>query len=76
MINTLFYIGDVVIETAGKAGKLTFSRVENPKEVQREIFERMDKRRQQKAQEDAERRRGEISEWFDVYHETFVGLED
>jgi uncharacterized membrane protein YdbT with pleckstrin-like domain len=75
LLNSLFDMGDVVIETAAKAGKLTFTRVDNPREVQREIFKSVEKRRQQKAQEEAKRRQKEFSEWFDVYHETFVDLE-
>jgi CRP-like cAMP-binding protein len=75
VINTLLDIGDVLIETAAAAGKLTFDRVANPREVQSVIFNRMEARRQEKAQEEAERKQKELTNWFDVYHETFADLE-
>lgn len=75
VIYTLLDIGDVLIETAAAAGKLTFYRVANPREVQSVIFNRMEARRQEKSQEEARRKQKELADWFDVYHETFADLE-
>jgi len=64
---TLNY-GDVVVQTAGK-GLFTFERVPNPREVQSEIFRRMQAFRDAQRQAEASRRRAELAEWFSVYDE-------
>jgi membrane protein YdbS with pleckstrin-like domain len=65
----LFNYGNVVIETAGAAGDLTFEWVMRPRAVQKEIFDRIDATRATRRAEETQRRRDEMSDWFTVYHE-------
>ena len=60
--------GDVIVNTAG-AGEFTFSKVPNPREVQTEIFQRMEAFREAQRRREAGRRRAELAEWFSVYDE-------
>ncbi|HHX42428.1 MAG TPA: cyclic nucleotide-binding domain-containing protein [Chloroflexi bacterium] len=60
--------GDVFVQTAG-AGEFTFHRVPNPREVQAEIFRRIEAFREAQRQREASRRRSELSEWFSLYDE-------
>jgi len=69
VLSAIFNYGDVLIQTAGALGQFTFVGVSDPRQVQREIFRRVEayqdsKRTQQKQQEKAG-----ISQWFKVYHE-------
>ncbi len=68
VIGRLFGYGSVTIETAG-AGAFTFDYVKNPQAVQTEIFRRMAAFTQRKRQEEAQRRRDELLDWFTVYDE-------
>ena len=43
IVARLFGFGDVVVQTAGRTGAFTFSRVPNPQEVQREISQRWER---------------------------------
>lgn len=63
-----FNFGDVLIQTAG-AGDLTFDGIPSPREVQREIFRRMEAYRERLREAEAARRRSEMAEWFSVYDE-------
>jgi hypothetical protein len=63
--NVLNY-GSVTIETAG-AGAFTFDYVKDPRGVQSEIFRRVEAFQSQQRQEEAERRRTELLDWFSVY---------
>jgi uncharacterized membrane protein YdbT with pleckstrin-like domain len=58
--------GSVTIETAG-AGAFTFPYVVDPHQVQSEIFRRMEAFQQRQRQEEAERHRNELLDWFTVY---------
>jgi len=58
--------GDVRVQTAG-AGEFTFNQVPNPREVQQEIFRRIEAFRQRQRDRDAARRRSELAEWLTVY---------
>jgi uncharacterized membrane protein YdbT with pleckstrin-like domain len=64
----LLNYGDVFVQTAG-AGEFTFHRVPNPREVQGEIFRRLEAFREAERQREASRRRSELSEWFSLYDE-------
>ena len=60
--------GDVLVQTAG-SGDFTFEKVPNPREVQREIFRRMEAFRERQRREETERRRHELAEWLAVYEQ-------
>lgn len=60
--------GDVFVQTAG-AGEFTFHHVPSPREVQAEIFRRIEAFRETERQREASRRRSELSEWFSLYDE-------
>lgn len=66
VIGRLLGYGSVTIETAG-AGAFTFDQVKNPQAVQTEIFRRMATYAHRQRQEEAERRRDELLDWFTVY---------
>lgn len=63
-----FAFGNVIVQTAG-AGEFTFDKVANPREVQNEIFRRMEAFREAQREAEAARRRTEMAEWFSVYEE-------
>ncbi len=65
---SLFNYGCVLVQTAGR-GDFTFDHVGNPAEVQAEIFRRIEAYRERHRQQEAERRRREMAEWFAVYEE-------
>ena len=65
----IFNYGNVMIETAGSTGDLTFEWVMQPRAVQAEIFDRIESMRVQQRKEETERRRQEMAEWFAVYHQ-------
>ncbi len=66
MIGRLLGYGTVTIETAGTAA-FTFDHVKNPREVQAEIFRRMAAFEHRERQQEAQRRRDELLDWFAVY---------
>jgi len=65
--------GNVEIETAGRAGAFTFDSVPNPREVQKEIFNRLEKVRQAVRRTEEERRQDEILEILARYHSAVEG---
>jgi membrane protein YdbS with pleckstrin-like domain len=66
ILGNLLNYGTVTIETAG-AGAFTFDYVKDPRGVQAEIFRRVEAFQAKKRQEEAERRRTELLDWFSVY---------
>ena len=68
MVANLLNYGDVVVETAGP-GQFAFRRVGRPREVQREIFRRIEAHREAQREREASRQRNELTEWFDVFQE-------
>ena len=64
----LLNYGCVLVQTAGR-GDFTFDHVGNPADVQAEIFRRIEAYRERHRQQEAERRRREMAEWFAVYEE-------
>lgn len=65
--------GNVEIETAGRAGAFTFDSVPNPREVQKEIFKRLEKARQVARQTEEDKRQAEILEILARYHGAMGG---
>ena len=65
-LGKLLNYGSVTIETAG-AGAFTFAYVKDPHGVQSEIFRRVEAFQQHQRQQEAERRRAELLDWFTVY---------
>ncbi|MCE5259815.1 MAG: cyclic nucleotide-binding domain-containing protein [Chloroflexi bacterium] len=66
LIAKVFNYGDVVVQTAGP-GTFTFMHVPNPRNVQREVFKRMEAFRRNSREHEASALRGEMSEWFGIY---------
>lgn len=68
-IDNLFNIGDVAIRTAGTDNELTFARVWNPRNVQREVVNRVEQFQSNQREREAARRRREFIEWIGIYDE-------
>lgn len=66
LVARVFDYGYVLVQTAG-SGDFSFDRVPNPREVQREIFRRMESYREAEHMKEAARRRTEMGEWFTIY---------
>lgn len=64
----LFNFGHVEIYTAAEIGRFDFMFVPNPREVQAEIFRRIEAYRTGEAQRQARQRQTEMAEWFEAYH--------
>jgi CRP-like cAMP-binding protein/uncharacterized membrane protein YdbT with pleckstrin-like domain len=69
VIANLLDYGNVFIETAGREAVFTFSWVHEPREVQQEVFSRMDAFREREQQRKKEQRADELLEWFATYAE-------
>ncbi|HIQ02174.1 MAG TPA: cyclic nucleotide-binding domain-containing protein [Anaerolineales bacterium] len=61
--------GDVIVETAAPAGTFHFRMVSRPQEVQAEVFAHIDAARRRRQEQEAERHRAELLDWFSVYDE-------
>jgi hypothetical protein len=64
-----FNIGDVIIQTAGAEGTLTFERVHDPHGVQRDIVDRMEAQDTRAREQQMAERRHEFAEWVGIYDE-------
>jgi len=60
-------LGDVIIETAGEEGSLTFTQVQNPDRVQAEIDRRREAYRASLRRQERGGRHVEISRWLSAY---------
>ncbi len=69
----LFNFGHVEIYTAAEIGRFDFMFVSNPREVQAEIFRRIEAYRTGEAQRQARQRQTEMAEWFEAYHRLTAG---
>ena len=69
IIDTIFNQGDVSIKTGGSQNELTFARVWNPRNVQREIAKALEEFQNAKSDQEAKRRRTEFIEWMGIYDE-------
>jgi uncharacterized membrane protein YdbT with pleckstrin-like domain len=61
--------GDVIVETAAPAGVFHFRMVSRPQEVQAVIFAHIEADRRRRQEQEAERHRAELLDWFSVYDE-------
>jgi len=68
-INRLLDFGDVEVETAGRAGGFTFRSVPHPRQVQAEIFARVDHVRKAAAAADSQRQEGDVLSLLYRYHQ-------
>lgn len=68
VVANLLNFGDVIVETAGP-GQFAFRHVARPREVQREIFRRIEAHREMQRERESSRQRAELTEWFDVFQE-------
>jgi membrane protein YdbS with pleckstrin-like domain len=64
-----FNIGNVIIQTAGAEGTLTFERVHDPHGVQRDIMSRMEAQDARVRERQMAERRHEFAEWVGIYDE-------
>ncbi len=60
--------GNVTIQTAAEVGAFNFVFVPNPREIHAEISRRLDAFRAAQAAREEERRKAELTEWFQTYH--------
>ncbi|MBI2305427.1 MAG: PH domain-containing protein [Chloroflexi bacterium] len=61
--------GDILVETAGHEGQLTFLSLPHPRQVLQEVMSRVSQYRQRREDEEAQRRLRETLEWFVAYNE-------
>jgi len=64
-ITRILGFGDVIIETAGRAGVFTFMSVPNPQRVQRDIFARLEQMRRRQPAPATSQRIGEVIDLFE-----------
>ncbi|MCL4505221.1 MAG: cyclic nucleotide-binding domain-containing protein [Chloroflexi bacterium] len=69
VLDNAFNMGDVIILTAAGEGKLNFERVYNPRQVQRDIVDRVDAFEMSQRERQAAQRRREMTEWLGIYDE-------
>ena len=62
-------MGDVIVQTAGAEGTLTFERVHDPHRVQKDIQDRVDAFESRAREHQATERRREFAEWVGIYDE-------
>ncbi|MDM8521044.1 cyclic nucleotide-binding domain-containing protein [Anaerolineales bacterium HSG6] len=72
-LDNIFNIGDVLITTAGEE-PLKFDRIGNPRQVQHVIYEQVQFAKTIKYVSAMHAQDTQFTEWFDVYHDTFVNL--
>ncbi len=61
--------GDVIIETAGREGALTFENVHHPRDVMEQLSTRVDAYHQSRKHIEREQRQSEMVDWFKTYEE-------
>ncbi len=72
LANLLNY-GDVLIQTAGAGGPISFRNVPHPAEIQGEVFRRMEAFNEGQSRHEREQRKAELSNWFEVYDQIARG---
>jgi hypothetical protein len=72
MANLLNY-GDVIVQTGGATGELTFDHVFDPLTIQQDLWRKFEMLQNSKREAEAARRRAEIAVWFAEYQKV---LED
>jgi membrane protein YdbS with pleckstrin-like domain len=68
-INRFLDFGDVEVETAGRGGAFTFSSIPHPREVQAEIFTRLDRARKAAGAGDRQRQEADLLGVLYKYHQ-------
>lgn len=66
LIAKILNFGDVIVQTAGP-GTFTFMHVPNPRDVQREVFHRMEAFRRSLQDRDTAQLHGQLGDWFGAY---------
>jgi hypothetical protein len=66
-LDSVFNVGDVVLQTGGTDGKLVFERVWNPRRVHRDIVDRLESFQTMQREAQAEAQRREMAEWLGIY---------
>jgi uncharacterized membrane protein YdbT with pleckstrin-like domain len=69
VLSAMFNYGDVLIQTAGALGQFTFIGVSDPRQVQREIFRRVEAYQDSKRTVQKQQEKAGISQWFKAYDE-------
>ncbi len=67
LVDSIFNVGDVVLQTGGTEGKLIFERVWNPRRVHRDIVDRLESFQNMQREAQAEAQRRELAEWLGIY---------
>jgi CRP-like cAMP-binding protein/membrane protein YdbS with pleckstrin-like domain len=62
-----FNVGNVIVQTAGAEGTLTFDFVSRPKHVHEEILRRLAEYEERQRQREFSERWGDMAEWFEAY---------
>lgn len=62
-----FNVGNVIVQTAGAEGTLTFDFVSRPKHVHEEILRRLAEYEERQRQREFAERWGDMAEWFEAY---------
>jgi len=73
LFNSLFNVGDVIIETAGNIA-IEFKDIHQPREVQHQVYKRMNDTKKEAAQKKQATQQKDFTKWFDVYHHSHVNL--
>jgi len=68
-LGKIFHYGDVIVETAARAGTFHLRSVTYPQRVQAEIFAHIETFRRLRQEQEAERHQAELLDWFSVYDE-------
>jgi hypothetical protein len=64
----LLNFGDVIVQTGGKSGEMTFNSVFDPLAVQQDVWRKFEVIQSRKREADAQRQRQEMAKWFREYH--------
>jgi signal transduction histidine kinase len=69
ILYVFFRIGDVLIETAGQTGGLTFPWMSPPAQVANEILQYVERARDRQRQLQRAQQRADLFQWFGAYHD-------
>jgi CRP-like cAMP-binding protein/uncharacterized membrane protein YdbT with pleckstrin-like domain len=64
-----FNVGNVIVQTAGAEGTLTFDFVSRPKHVHEEVLRRLAAYEERQRQREFAERWGDMAEWFEAYQD-------
>ena len=72
IIASLFNYGKLYVETAGTGSSIVFEQVYNPEGIQRDLFKRRDKLKEEMQKKELADRRDEYASVMDAYNKTFT----